>query len=109
MHCAGRLRVWLLVVLSLWLAMLPSSSAVQFCKQDDDKSVDICIATTTVQDTSSKDVNSHILFSTNFKKRQGWTGFGIGKRMSGALMFVLYPAEDPDGRFPSAAQKHGYQ
>ena len=99
------------VLVLLWLSVLPLTFAngVQFCRQDG-KSLDICIATTTVQDISSKAVDSHILISTKSKRGVGWTGVGIGRMgMTGALMFVLYSGEDPDGKTPHMIRKHSYE
>ncbi|KAG4420487.1 hypothetical protein IFR04_006407 [Cadophora malorum] len=78
-----------------FFALQSLSSALQFCRVEGART-DLCfaIASTKNQTTKGKDVSLHL--SARFEQRNGWVAFGIGEKMAGALMFVMYPG-DQDG------------
>ncbi|KAK0127967.1 hypothetical protein ONS96_007462 [Cadophora gregata f. sp. sojae] len=82
-------------LLIAFLSLLSLSSALQFCRVEGTRT-DLCfaIASSKNQTTKEKDVSLH--FSAGFDQRNGWVAFGVGEKMAGALMFVMYPG-DQDG------------
>src|ERR1700753_3104250 len=79
------------------------SGALQFCKVDEAKKTDLCLALASSHNTTThaKDLSLHL--SVSFPaENTGWAAVGIGGEMKGALMFVLYPGfEDGGTYFPS--------
>lgn len=80
----------------LSLLLLTSfSAALQFCKIDEEKKTDLCLALASSHNTTThaKDLSLHL--SVQFPARNtGWAAVGVGEEMKGALMFVLYPGID---------------
>ncbi|KAH9208300.1 hypothetical protein DL95DRAFT_395411 [Leptodontidium sp. 2 PMI_412] len=86
------LRFWTLVAI---LALLNLTEALQFCRVEA-KRTDLCFAVASYKNhtTKAKDVSLH--FSARFEGRNGWAAFGLGSKMAGSLIFVMYPG-DQDG------------
>ena len=92
-----RQTICLSVLFLLYIGIsIAACSPVQFCEVDETKGIDICIALTTSTNTLSNSSDTNILISSKFVGRRGWTAFGIGDRMSGALMIIVYPGGNPD-------------
>lgn len=79
-----------------FLALLSLSSALQFCRVEGTRT-DLCfaIASSKNQTTKGTDVSLHL--SARFEQRNGWVAFGVGEKMAGALMFVMYPGDQDGG------------
>lgn len=76
-----------------------TKNPVQFCKQDVRKGVDFCVGFFSLLNISSSGADFYITIETNRydSSSTGWTAFGLGDRMEGALMFVTYgdPSNGP--------------
>ena len=84
----------LLAIPFLCLSRLIESadSPVQFCKQHKRLGIDSCLAFYTVLNESTSGTDFYITLETNRydSGATGWTAFGLGDQMKGALMFVTY-------------------
>ena len=92
------LGVW--AILFFCLSRLGESTyPVQFCKQHRRLGIDSCVAFFTVLNVSNSGTDFYITIETNRyeSSARGWTAFGLGDQMKGALMFITYgdPAEGP--------------
>ena len=80
------------LVLALARGHRPGSSPAQYCRVDSELGVDICFAFASYRNSSSNENDLYIRTSIRFRERAGWAAVRIGETMSGALMFVFYPA-----------------
>ena len=82
-----------LAITFLWLARLVESKyPVQFCKQKKNLGINSCLAFFTLLNVSSSGTDFYITIETNRydSSATGWTAFGFGDQMKGALMFITY-------------------
>ncbi len=75
-----------------------SAPTLQFCAVDTTQQTDLCFALASAQNstTLAKDLSLHLSVKF-FGEKRGWAAVGVGEKMSGALMFVLYPGFDDGG------------
>ncbi|KAI1472541.1 CBD9-like protein [Daldinia caldariorum] len=81
------------------------ASLGQVCHFDELRGIDICMRfSSTSHDSSSY----HLAFSGKFPRGLGWTAFGRGSAMDGALMFLFYPNDALDGLTVSVRSTTGH-
>lgn len=92
---AKMLRLYHLIA---FLAILSLGEALQFCRVEA-KRTNLCFAVASYKNhtTKAKDVSLH--FSAGFEGRNGWAAIGIGLKMAGSLMVVMYPGDQDGGEF----------
>lgn len=84
-----------LLIITLYIVL--TAAQVQFCHVDQVFSLDLCLTLSTAYNSTSGEHDYYVTFSGLFKRGRGWNAFGIGERMDGALMFVLYPGREVQG------------
>ena len=72
--------------------LIEAKQPVQFCKQNKKLGINSCLAFFTVLNVSSSGTDFYITIETNRYDSgvTGWTAFGLGDQMKGALMFITY-------------------
>ncbi|EAS37456.3 uncharacterized protein CIMG_02810 [Coccidioides immitis RS] len=91
-----RRRRWLLlphISILAWLVCLSAAAKVQFCKSNEDGSVDLCLALASYRNGTSNSNDVYLHLSSKFTGRRGWAAFGTGTGMDGSMMFIFYPGE----------------
>src|SRR3954451_23795804 len=85
------LGVLAIIFLSL-LRLIESKNPVQFCKQNRNLGINSCLAFFTVLNVSTSGADFYITIETQRYDSSaiGWTAFGLGDQMKGALMFITY-------------------
>lgn len=78
------------MILSLALSTRAFGGGAQFY----DISSNLGFALSTTQNATSTD----LLFQVSAPKSAGWGAVGIGDKMDGALMFIIYPSTQDDGK-----------
>lgn len=94
-----------------WLLLISTTlvSALQFCQLDVARKTDLCFAITSATNATTGKNDVSINLSVAFKERNGWAGIGIGDKMDGALMFVMYPGENDGGKLVPYALSWGVE
>jgi hypothetical protein len=79
-------------VLLCFSRLVESTKPVQFCKQQRKLGINSCVAFFTVLNVTSAGADFYITIETNRydSSAMGWTAFGLGDQMKGALMFITY-------------------
>jgi len=82
----------LAIVLLCFTGLIESKNPVQFCKQHRHLGINSCLAFFTVLNVSSSGTDFYITIETQRygSSATGWTAFGLGDQMKGALMFITY-------------------
>ena len=88
------IRNWgvLAITFLCFARLFEAKQPVQFCKQNKKLGIDSCLAFFTVLNVSSSGTDFYITIETNRydSSATGWTAFGLGDQMKGALMFITY-------------------
>jgi hypothetical protein len=87
------------IVLLCFTCLTESKNPVQFCKRHKNLRIDSCVAFFTLLNASTSGTDFYITIETNRRNSnaRGWTSFGLGDQMNGALMFVTYGDPAGDG------------
>ena len=82
----------LAIVFLCFTGLIESKNPVQFCKQNRHLGINSCLAFFTVLNVSSSGTDFYITIETERygASTTGWTAFGLGDQMKGALMFITY-------------------
>ena len=82
----------LAIVFLCFTGLIESKNPVQFCKQNRHLGINSCLAFFTVLNVSSSGTDFYITIETERygSSATGWTAFGLGDQMKGALMFITY-------------------
>jgi hypothetical protein len=82
----------LAVVFLCFSGLIECKNPVQFCKQNRLLGINSCLAFFTVLNVSSSGTDFYITIETQRygSSAIGWTAFGLGDQMKGALMFITY-------------------
>ncbi|OTB15319.1 hypothetical protein K445DRAFT_22808 [Daldinia sp. EC12] len=81
------------------------ASLDQVCHFDELRGIDICMR---FSSASHDTLSYHLAFSGKFSRGLGWTAFGRGHAMDGALMFLFYPNDALDGLTVSVRSTTGH-
>lgn len=98
------------IVLLSFACLTESKNPVQFCKRQRKLGIDSCVAFFTLLNVSSSGTDFYITIETNRydSNAHGWTAFGLGDQMKGALMFVTYGDPADGGLTTSIRTANGH-
>lgn len=83
---------WVCLLLTTLLGTV--SAALQYCHENSHTPVSFCVAIEAWKNTTTSHTDLLITFGhQRYAQDTGWTAFGLGNGMVGALMFVTYAAE----------------
>ena len=82
----------LAIVFLCLVGLIESKNPVQFCKKNRHLGMNSCLAFFTVLNVSTSGTDFYITIETERYDSSaiGWTAFGLGDQMKGALMFITY-------------------
>ena len=82
----------LAIVFLCFSGLIECKNPVQFCKENRHLGINSCLAFFTVLNVSSSGTDFYITIETQRydSSASGWTAFGLGDQMRGALMFITY-------------------
>lgn len=98
------------IALLCFTCLTESKNPVQFCKRRSKLAIDSCVAFFTLLNVSSSGTDFYITIETNRhdSNARGWTAFGLGDQMKGALMFVTYGDPADGGLTTSIRTANGH-
>lgn len=83
--------------LSLLVGVLSLAQAFQFCAKERETKTDICANIRMFANDTTQETDVLVTLSARLEERRGWAAIAPGHRMSGALMFVVYPGDGTQG------------
>lgn len=83
--------------LSLLVVSFSLAQAFQFCAKERETKTDICANIRMFANDTTQQTDVLVTLSARLEERRGWAAIAPGQRMSGALMFIVYPGEGTQG------------
>jgi hypothetical protein len=98
------------IVLLCFTCLSECKNPVQFCRRQRKLGIDSCVAFFTLLNVSSSGADFYITIETNRydSGARGWTAFGLGDQMKGALMFITYGDPADGGLTTSVRTANGH-